>query len=179
MPSGYMPREEFTLFYNAYFDRVRYAAAVILGDERDSLAIADIAMFYAFCHPDKFRRMTPVAVEAYLLNIARTRSYDELRCRARNCHTDISKIENTPYAASDESVERLVEIKDIRDAVERCIRAMPDIYRDTLTLKIAKGLTLVEVAAALDIPINTAKTRLRRGMLLLGGFIRARGYTVP
>ena len=176
MPSGYMQRDEFALFYNSYFNCVRRAAGFILGDERDSLAVVDITMCYAFCHPDKFRKLTRAATETYLLKIARTRSYDELRCRFRHRYTDISEIENTPYEAGDESIERLVEIRDFRDAVKRCVLSMPDIYREALTMKLAGGMTINEIAMSLGIPFETAKTRCRRGMALLKGVILAGGY---
>ncbi len=172
-----MKLDEFTVFYDAYFSTVRGVAEYILGDERESISIADLTLWYAFCHPDKFLGMADSAVKAYLVRMARTRSYDELRRRHRNCYTDISLIENTPYEASDESVEKLVEIRDFWDTVHRCVSAMPEIYRDTLILKITKGMTLTEVAQTLGIPFDTAKTRCRRGIALLKRAVRLRGYS--
>ena len=172
----YMSLEEFAVLYDANFALVKSVAAYILGDDRDSVAVADLTMCYAFCHPDKFRNMACSAATAYLVKIARTRSYDELRTRCCHRYTEISDIEDTPYVISGESIERIVEIKEFKEAVKRHILAMPAIYRDTLTLKIALEMSLPEIAATLGIPIDTTKTRCRRGMALLKGFLVAKGY---
>ena len=171
-----MTTEEFTSFYDTYFRVAKRFARYVLRDELDALSVADFAMWYAFCHPDKFRDVPRPAIESYLFKIAMTRSYNELRGRRYNNCVDLSVIENTATEASDENVERQVEIKDFRDAVERFVRSLPDIYRDTLTLKIAKEMSVSEIAEALGIPFDTAKTRCRRGMKTLKGYMIARGY---
>ena len=171
-----MTKDEFASFYDTYFGIAERFARGILRDEIESLGVADFAMWYAFCHPDKFRDVPRPAIEAYLFKIALTRSYNELRGRRYNNCVDLSVIENTAAEASDENVERQVEIKDFRDAVERFVRSLPDIYRDTLTLKIAKEMSVSEIAEALSIPFDTAKTRCRRGMKTLKGYMIARGY---
>ena len=171
-----MTDDEFISFYDTYFRVAERFARHIMRDAIESIGVADFAMWYAYCHPDKFRDVPRAAVESYLVRIALTRSYNELRYRRRNACIDISAIENTVHEASDENVERQVEMRDFRDSVERFVGSMPDIYRDTLTLKIVKEMSVGEIAKALGIPFDTAKTRCRRGMSLLEGFVRSRGY---
>ena len=171
-----MDCDEFASFYDEYFGLVSRIALSILGDERESVSVADLTMWYAFSHPDKLRGMPTCAAEAYLIKVVRARSYDVLRHRARKQYTDISKIENSAYEVSDESVERTVELKDLCDSVKRCILSMPDIYRDVLTLRIADEMRISEIAATLDIPLDTAKSRCRRGMAILKRYMSARGY---
>ena len=176
MAVEFMEYEEFVSFYERYFSLLNRVAFGILGDERDSISVANLAMWYACSHPDKICGMPSGALDAYILKVVRTKSYDELRRRQRHSYTDITQIENTAYEASDEDPERIAEMNDFREAVNRCVLKMPDIYRDVLTLKIVNGMTLSEISAALGIPPDTAKTRCRRGLDILRRYLVANGY---
>lgn len=170
-----MEQDEFAVFYSLHISFVKHTAYYILMDDRDALDVADLTMWYAFCNPDKFRCMTSGAVKAYLGSVARARSLDLIRYRRRHRCVDISNITDTSYEISDESVERLVEIKDFRDTVERCVRSMTDVYRDTFILKLAKGMSIKEVSESLGIPLETAKSRWRRGLTIIEKSVRSQG----
>ncbi|MFO1054598.1 MAG: sigma-70 family RNA polymerase sigma factor [Planctomycetota bacterium] len=49
----------------------------------------------------------------------------------------------------------------------RKLRALPAGYRDTLTLRFVHGLTPTQIAHSLGVPVDTVKTRLKRGTELL------------
>jgi RNA polymerase sigma-70 factor (ECF subfamily) len=51
--------------------------------------------------------------------------------------------------------------------IARAIQSLPDIYRDVILLRDFEELTLREMAGRLDVPVETAKTRLYRGRVLL------------
>ena len=172
-----MTDDEFISFYDTYFRVAERFARHIMRDAIESIGVADFAMWYAYCHPDKFRDVPRAAVESYLVRIALTRSYNELRHRRRNSCVDLSAIENTVYEVSDEDLEHQVEMRDFKDTVARFVVSMPDIYRDALTLRILKEMSVSEIAKALGIPFGTAKTRCRRGMNLLKVFVKSRGYS--
>lgn len=176
MFSECMGQEEFAEFYDTHNGFVARVACCILGNERDALDVADQAMWYAFCNPDKFRGAPICAVRSYLAGMARTRSLDMIRRARRNGYTDITNVLDTLYDVSDENVEQTVEMKDFRDAVERCVRSMPDIYRDTLALRIMNEMTFKEISVRLGIPIDTVKSRWRRGIVMIERVVRSRGY---
>ena len=175
-PLTTMVEDEFSSFYNAHFKRVKRSALSILGDDMDSLGVTDVAMWYAFCNPEKFREMSYVDAEAYLLKIVRSRSYDELRARRRHSYVDIALIDNTTCQLGREEVEREIELSDFIDAMERCVRSMPDAYRDTLFLRFIEEMTLPQIAEVLGVPFNTVKTRYRRGIQMLRKFVTDKGY---
>ena len=176
MFSERMEQEEFAEFYDTHNGFVARIACCILGNERDALDVADQAMWYAFCNPEKFRGAPICAVRSYLAGMARTRSLDMIRRARRNDYTDITNVLDTLYDVSDENVEQAVEMKDFRDAVERCVRSMPDIYRDTLALRIMNEMTFKEISVRLGIPIDTVKSRWRRGIVMIERVVRSRGY---
>jgi len=60
--------------------------------------------------------------------------------------------------------EPVVEERERGRLIEEAMRALPEIYREVVTLKVWGGLTFAEIAAALEIPANTAASRYRYGL---------------
>jgi RNA polymerase sigma-70 factor (ECF subfamily) len=63
-----------------------------------------------------------------------------------------------------------------RERVQAALESLPEEQRQVVVLKEYQGLTFEEVARVLDIPVNTAKSRMRYGLLklseLLQGYMR-------
>ncbi len=59
------------------------------------------------------------------------------------------------------------EISDERDAVREAIRRLPDAQREALVLAYWGGLTAGEIARRVDVPLGTAKSRIRLGLARL------------
>ena len=57
-----------------------------------------------------------------------------------------------------------VEDRERNRIIQNALRQLPDIYRETLTLKAWGGLTFAEIGEALDISQNTAASRYRYGL---------------
>lgn len=53
---------------------------------------------------------------------------------------------------------------DLRRAVRRAIGELSEEQREVVILKEYQGLTFLEIAQALDLPVSTVKTRLYRGL---------------
>jgi RNA polymerase sigma factor (sigma-70 family) len=56
---------------------------------------------------------------------------------------------------------------ELRFDITRAIQSLPSIYRDVILLRDFEELTIREIAARLGIPVDTAKTRLYRGRVLI------------
>ena len=63
--------------------------------------------------------------------------------------------------------ERIAEGRETVAWLEGAIAELPDAQRDALVLVTVAGLPQLEAAAALDQPVNTVKTNLRRARLAL------------
>lgn len=100
------------------------------------------------------RRGSP---EAWLSVMARTRALDRLRRRAAR------REEPDDAAPADTATPPLDEQLAIRDALQ----ALSADQRQALELAFYEGLTHSEIAARLDQPLGTVKTRIRTAMMRL------------
>lgn len=105
------------------------------------------------------------AVSTWLFSMARHKSIDAIRREAR-----------ARKRAADAEMEREVAPDDVhheawlgirRDRVRAAMSELSDAQRGALELAFFAGLTHVEVAERLGVPLGTAKTRIRAGLLRL------------
>ena len=54
--------------------------------------------------------------------------------------------------------------RDLAQAVRRAVHALSEEQREVVILKEYQGLTFLEIAQSLDVPVSTVKTRLYRGL---------------
>jgi RNA polymerase sigma-70 factor (ECF subfamily) len=106
-------------------------------------------------------------VLAWMLIIVRGRTLDRLRARQlreRRAHCGVDPESARAATLSSESV---VSLQETARQVTDVMNVLPAADRDSLALAYHDGLTQAEIAVRLDIPIGTAKTRLRRGLQVL------------
>jgi len=105
------------------------------------------------------------ALSSWLFALARHKAIDLIRreanVRKRTADVDL-ELEEAP-----DDVDEEVWIRVRRDRVAAAIATLPDAQRTALELAFFGGLTHVEVAERLDIPLGTAKTRIRTALLRL------------
>jgi RNA polymerase sigma factor (sigma-70 family) len=111
-------------------------------------------------------------VLTWLLTITRNLAVDALRLhRADPVDPDVLTALTPP------SPERLPDDRAVvRDEVEAVRRAMQDLpaeQRRALVLAAVYGRTAVEISRSEGIPVGTAKTRIRSGLLKLRSRLRA------
>jgi RNA polymerase sigma-70 factor (ECF subfamily) len=105
------------------------------------------------------------SVRTWLTSIARYRSIDELRrldVRPEGHSTGWEEIPADPVSSSDPEAE--AELRLARAHVWDALTSIPREQRQVIYLAYFTGQTQREIAAQLDIPLGTVKTRLRLGM---------------
>ena len=109
----------------------------------------------------------------WMVTIARRRAIDRLRrrqaySRARERYGEgLVQHRNLRREAYDPFV-----LNDLRNFLEKCIRALPRLQREAIKLAFFDGLSHREIAAATHAPLGTVKTRLELGLRKLAHSIR-------
>jgi len=105
------------------------------------------------------------ALSSWLFGLARHKAIDLVRKEANvRRHTADVDLE---LREADDDVDQEAWLRLRRDTVRAAITKLPEAQRTAVELAFFGGLTHVEVAEQLGIPLGTAKTRIRTALLKL------------
>jgi RNA polymerase sigma factor (sigma-70 family) len=105
-------------------------------------------------------------LRAWVLSIARKRAIDHLRKR-KDVVVPIESMREIVGDDGRDVAERLVWAHEVRSALDM----LPIPQRTVIELAYFDGYTQTEIAAALDIPLGTVKTRTARGLQRMAGLL--------
>ncbi len=103
---------------------------------------------------------------AWMLTIAHRKAVDRVRAAEASGRRETTYHHGTravPHDATAEAAEASLEARWVRRALE----SLTDVQRQAVSLAYLGGYTHTEVAALLDLPLGTAKTRIRDGLIRL------------
>ena len=115
------------------------------------------------------------APRAYLLKLARSRALDRLRRHRRReeltlrAGLELGWLPNP--GTGDCAAEGDAIAGEQRVAIGRALRTLPAEQRRAVMLSFFDGMSHREIAAALDAPLGTVKTRIRKGLLRLRDYL--------
>ncbi len=101
---------------------------------------------------------------AWVTTIAHRRAIDRVRSEQRSADRQLRAASH--QVAYDEVAEA-VEARLDQQRVRRCLAALTDLQRESVTLAYYGGYTFREVATLLGVPEGTVKTRMRDGLIRL------------
>lgn len=109
----------------------------------------------------------------WLLSIVRNRAIDRLRGSARSRSDQQLELADPVADVPDawQTVAMDLERKQIREG----FLELPDSQRQTLEMAYFGGLSHVEIANRLQVPLGTVKSRMRLGLEKMRTFLEARG----
>jgi len=107
------------------------------------------------------------SVSAFLTTMTRSRAIDRLRRRGRSVRLLRTWHEATPPVRGPFTPLERVSMQQCADRVRAALSALPDAEREVLELAYYKGLSQAEIAADLDTPLGTVKSRSRRALIAL------------
>lgn len=145
-------------------DKIRGAAYRFLGSEEEAKDVAQEAFLKAYRALGGFKR--EARFSSWLYQIATNLCRDRLRRRRTRAAVSLEELEETgPVIVETRpgAHEQLQQL-DLARLVRRAVHALPEEQREVVILKEYQGLTFLEIAQALDVPVSTAKTRLYRGL---------------
>ena len=107
-----------------------------------------------------------LSLRGWVLGIARKRAIDHLRKR-RDVVVDMDSMREITGDDGRDIANRLVWADEVRAALDQ----IPDLQRQVIELAYFEGYTQTEIAAAIQVPLGTVKTRTARGLQRLAGLL--------
>lgn len=143
-------------------------AVSITNDHADADEVAQDAFLRAWRYADSFDARRG-SVSGWLLGITRNVAIDRVRVtRTRREWLALEHPDAPLFAliAGDgkDGAEATADRNDDVARIAPVLRALPDAQREALVAVTLRGLTTREYAVAADIPLGTAKTRVRLGL---------------
>ena len=114
-----------------------------------------------------------MSLRGWVLGIARKRAIDHLRKR-KDVVVPLDSMREITGDDGREVADRMVWADEVRGALDM----LPEAQRKVIELAYFDGYTQTEIAAALEIPLGTVKTRTSRGLHRMAGLLESsRGIT--
>jgi RNA polymerase sigma-70 factor (ECF subfamily) len=161
-------------FTRRYQRRVFGLAYSMTSDAGVAEDVAQEAMIRVWRHAPVFdpRRGS---VTSWVLTITRNLAIDALRMR-RAVPTDPDDFAATALTSAEHNPEDAVRRGDVRQTVRTALKVLPEEQRRAVVLAAVYGRTALEISEFEGIPLGTAKTRIRTGLIRLRAAVeRAEG----
>ena len=113
-------------------------------------------------------------VGSWVLSIARNLCIDELRRRRRRA-PELPSLDGALERPSSDRTDVEAERKILGDQVRGALQSLSSEQRSAIELVYFHGLTSQEVGQLLGVPAPTIRSRLRLGLLKLGGILQEKG----
>ena len=145
--------------------KIQGAIYRIMGPEEDARDLCQETLLKAYRALGTFKK--EARFSSWLYQIALNVCRDRLRRRKARPQVSLDELmdagEIAPAGRGPSPLE-LIEARDLSRAVAAAVESLPQEQREVIVLKEYQGLTFLEIAQALDLPISTVKTRLYRGL---------------
>ncbi|QDV05155.1 ECF RNA polymerase sigma factor SigK [Planctomycetes bacterium Poly30] len=166
-------RRAFQNVYDATHEKVSRAVRRLVRDECMSDEVVTDTYLQAWRNAAKYVPGRS-SVQSWLLMMARCRAMDALRRQAR-IRGRRAPIEAAADVCSDEPETEPAEAREMATIIAEYIKALPRKQREAIQAAFFDGRTHSEVAAYLDQPLGTIKTRIRLGLASLRRGLEGRG----
>ena len=140
-----------------------------IGREEDARDVCQETFLRAFRALPGFRGQAKFSSWLYriALNLCRDWMRRERRTPIAQAPENVDLMELAAAAEPSESIETLVERKDLARAVQRVMARLPEEQRTAIILKEYHGLTFQEIAELVGCPLSTVKTRVYQGLAVV------------
>ena len=163
--SGRGDQSAFAALYDAMARRLHGLVLRVVRDPSQSEEVTQEAMVEIWRQSARYDRALG-SPTAWMMTIAHRRAVDRVRSAEASTRRDVTYFEQNqqiPHDETAEAVSRNLEGARVRQA----LTSLTETQRGAVELAYYGGYTHTEVAGMLDIPLGTAKTRIRDGLIRL------------
>ena len=158
--------EAFEALYHRYRDRVYRLAWRFTGNTEDALDVVQEVFSYLLGKFPGFE--LTASLTTFLYPVVRHVSF-RIRSKSSRFTSEEEVLKELSSPASEES-------EHYRSELAAVLAVLPDRQREVLLMRFVDDMSLQEIAAALDIPVGTVKSRLHNALNLLRSDSRMRDY---
>ncbi len=158
-------QQSFAQLYDATSARVFGLAVRIVRDPAQAEEVAQEAFLEIWRTASRFDPAKGSA-QAWMLTIVHRKSVDRVRSAEASTRRDTSyeqRNQTIEHDSTADAAHASIEARRVRNALE----SLTAVQREALELAYFGGYTHTEVASMLDLPVGTAKTRIRDGLIRL------------
>lgn len=155
----------FEELYDQFSARVFGLVLRILRDRTQSEEVTQEVFIEAWQHATRFDQGRGT-VTTWLLTMAHRRAVDRVRASQSSRERDL-RVGIKEFEASYDTVEEHAILHDESLRVAQALEQLTSGQREAIQMAYFDGYTHFEVATRLQIPVGTAKTRIRDGMIKL------------
>ncbi len=152
-----------------HYDRIHAVCRRVAGSTRDGDDACQEALIKIVRNLPRFDGRSSFGTWAY--RIATNASLDELRKRNRRPGLAAAEEQATMDVADPVATQRLDDVGD-RLLLDDALAALPEDLRVAVVLRDVTNLDYSEIAAVLDVPVGTVKSRISRGRAALARDLR-------
>ncbi len=163
--SGRGDANAFAELYDATASRVFGLAVRVVRDPAQAEEIAQEAFLDIWRGSARFDSTKGSAI-SWMLTIVHRKAVDRVRSAQASTRRDTTYHQQNPTVDHDvtaDAAHASMEARRVRSAME----SLTAVQREAIELAYFGGYTHTEVAAMLDLPVGTAKTRIRDGLIRL------------
>jgi RNA polymerase sigma-70 factor (ECF subfamily) len=168
------------LLYDRYGDMVYAVALRILGNSGEAEEIRQDVFVQAWEQGARYDQSRG-SLGAWLGTMTRSRALSRLRLRGAAAPGREDEAPEARAAEQRDLTPGPAEAAlgaELSRTVKRALGELPFLQRAAIEMAFFEGLTHAEIAARLEEPLGTVKTRIRRGMLKLRDVLRDLGVDV-
>ena len=155
----------FAQLYDATSSRIYGLALRVVRDPAQAQEVTQEAYLEAWKSASRFDQAKGSAI-SWLMTIVHRKAVDRVRSAEASSRRDTTYHDTTNQVEHDstaDAVETRMEARRVRSA----LAGLTVVQREAITLAYYGGYTHTEVASMLDLPVGTAKTRIRDGLIRL------------
>lgn len=165
----------FDVLVGRWEKKIRGAIYRFVGSEDEARDLCQEAFLKAYRSLASFKQ--EARFSSWLYQIALNLCRDRSRRRRGRTMVSLDEMQDGGAAMPERgpSALDLLQERDLSRMVARAVSSLADEQREVIVLKEYQGLTFLEIAQVLDLPISTVKTRLYRGLEQLRSRLERQG----